>query len=585
MGSQWILLSLVLASALVTSGLQPRGRRSLSCRLGHGGCKWSCRVRGYIRGSCGEDRECRCEERISATALMRYFSDKWADKFPDLRVISDMMEAVLKRNDSTCDKAGSDGKWRPFPLLLGALFKAHEDVKLHESPKLVRETEDRDGEMMRVLGHCWHLITAADSSLRPGLSDGETEAEVRDILEDNKASYAERIGIRKEDVVWVWSAELARGRDHVSQHVPDHVVSLHHQERQVILTLLGTRVWPHPQPLDIMMDLMATTRPYLGGLAHSGLAQGAANIVSTTGPVIRDALARHPGYELIIIGYSLGAGLAQLIALDCEVGACQSMMPRDLNIRVLGFGSPPVFTPGAGTDLTSVPQLDNVILVSNTEDGIGGLSLNNLHEVLHQICLVDNLNIRRRDLLRLLFSDPDEESKDYIELVEKMDFEDTVGQDGNQYEIEIIDFQTKDSLPNDDNTVLSSITKEVSNATVETDEPELYHLGSTLIVLERKDPDRKTFSLSEHHGVSAITKFSNTLHLSPSMLIDHLPDGYDSLFLNVGNLGDTELKNAKLNVRVLDNLIKKKHNTQNQKKDGKWGKFKTNVKNFFKGIG
>ena len=104
-----------------------------------------------------------------------------------------------------------------------------------------------------------------------------------------------------------------------------------------------------------------------------------------------------------------------LIALDCEVGDCRHMMARDITLRVLGYGSPPVYTPGDSSD--QVPQLDNVILVSNSEDGIGGLSINNLNEVLHQICLVENLNIRRRDLLRLLFSDPDKESKDYIYVV------------------------------------------------------------------------------------------------------------------------------------------------------------------------
>ena len=583
MGSQWILLLLSLILTSASSDLQHREKRSLSCRLGQASCKWSCRLRGYIRGSCGEDNKCQCTERVSATALMRYFSDKWSDKFPDLRVISDMMEAVLKRNDSTCDKSRSDGKWRPFPLLLGALFKAHEDVKMSESDSEMVTERESDDEMIRVLGHFWHLITAADTILRTGLSDGKNEAEVRDILEDNKGDYAERVGINKEDVVWVWSAELDRSSDLVSQHVPDHVVTIHHQERQVILTLLGTRVWPHPQPLDIMMDLMANTRPFLGGLAHSGLAQGATNIVSTAFPHIRAELDKHPGYELLIIGYSLGAGLAQLIALDCEVGECRHMMPRDINIRVLGYGSPPVYTPGvASTD--PVPQLDNVILVSNSEDGIGGLSLNNLNEVLHQICLVENLNIRRRDLLRLLFSDSDEESKEYIELVDKMDLED--GKEGKQYEVERIEFQTDDSLPkNDEDNILSSITKELSNTTMATDEPELFHLGSTLIVIERKDLDPKSFSMSEHHGVNATLKFSNNLHLSPSMLIDHLPDGYNSLFGNIEDFSSTELKKARLQVNVLDNLMKKNQKSQNQKKKGKWGRFKTNVKNFFKGIG
>ena len=556
----------------------PRVRRSLSCRLGEGGCKWSCRLRGYMRGSCDQASQCQCHERLSATALMRHFSHKWSHKFPDLGIISDMMEDILKRNDSTCDKSNSDGKWRPFPLLLGALFKAQEDVIMDE----LDDSEINEDELMSLLGHYWHLIIAADTILRSGLRDGETEAAVKSILEENKRNYAERIGVRLEDVVWVWSAELDRSRDHVAQHVPDHVVTTHHSERLVILTLLGTRVWPDPQPLDIMMDLMATARPYLGGLAHSGLAQGAANIVSTAVPAIRAELDKHPGYEVLIIGYSLGAGLAQLVALDCEVGVCKELLPSGAVIRAVGFGSPPVFTPAEDEkDMEAfrfVPQLDNVFLVSNREDGISGVSLNNIYDVFHQLCLVDNLNIRRRDLLRLLFSDPDEEGKDYIELVDQMD-----SVEEERYGVEIINFQNED-LPDGDNTVLSSIRHSVSNATAVTDQPELYHLASTLLVIRRTDPDIKSFSISDHHGIWETMRFTNYLHLSPSMLTDHFPQGgYNDLFSNIGDF--SRGTNHHYKVSVLDNLIKQNHSLQDPTKPGKWGRFKTNIKNFFKGIG
>ena len=40
---------------------------STSCRLGgHTACKWSCRLRGYIRGDCegggGRDTQCSCSQ-------------------------------------------------------------------------------------------------------------------------------------------------------------------------------------------------------------------------------------------------------------------------------------------------------------------------------------------------------------------------------------------------------------------------------------------------------------------------------------------------------------------------------------------
>ena len=33
-------------------------------------------------------------------------------------------------------------------------------------------------------------------------------------------------------------------------------------------------MFPAPQPLDIIMDLVATTQPFLGGQAHAGMVWG-----------------------------------------------------------------------------------------------------------------------------------------------------------------------------------------------------------------------------------------------------------------------------------------------------------------------
>ena len=63
----------------------------------------------------------------------------------------------------------------------------------------------------------------------------------------------------------MWSSELERTRVHVSEYTPDHVVTIDHQHHLIILTILGTRVFPSPQPMDIMMDLMATSKPFLHG--------------------------------------------------------------------------------------------------------------------------------------------------------------------------------------------------------------------------------------------------------------------------------------------------------------------------------
>ena len=147
----------------------------------------------------------------------------------------------------------------------------------------------------------------------------------------------------------------------MSDYIPEHVITVHHDNKLIILTILGTRVYPNPQPMDILLDLMANTKPYLSGQAHSGLAWGSANIVKIAVPKLKTLIGQYPGYTVLVLGYSLGAGLAQLVALDCHIGQCHDMLPHNTDIMVIGYGSPPVF------DSDQVPQLENVFLVQNNE--------------------------------------------------------------------------------------------------------------------------------------------------------------------------------------------------------------------------
>ena len=220
------------------------------------------------------------------------------------------------------------------------------------------------------------------------------------------------------------------------------------------------------------MDLLATTRPLLGGRVHEGLYWGATNLLAKALPSLKAALARHPHYRLLVLGYSLGAGLAQLVALDCERGACARELAaagaRPV-ITVLGYGSPPVFAPGprpgeqlpeldsAGYRLPAalvaeqgeVPVLDNLLLVQYQDDGISGASLKNIHDLLQQTCRVSGLHLRRRDLLGLVFNT--EEDEDFSLL-------DRVGEEEADYEyfpdgVEMIEFQSDNSSTPQDRAV------------------------------------------------------------------------------------------------------------------------------------
>ena len=74
----------------------------------------------------------------------------------------------------------------------------------------------------------------------------------------------------------------------------------------VLVTLLGTRIFPNPSIYDVVMDLRAETVPFLDGEAHAGMVVGMKNILDKSFSVLRESVNENPGYSILIVGYSLG---------------------------------------------------------------------------------------------------------------------------------------------------------------------------------------------------------------------------------------------------------------------------------------
>ena len=92
----------------------------------------------------------------------------------------------------------------------------------------------------------------------------------------------------------------------ISSHTPDFTITVDRSQSLVLVTLLGTRMFPNPSVCDVVMDLRAELVPFLGGEAHSGMVIGMRNIMDKSFPVIKETLEKNPGYSILVVGYSLG---------------------------------------------------------------------------------------------------------------------------------------------------------------------------------------------------------------------------------------------------------------------------------------
>jgi len=522
---------------------------------------------------------------------MEYITAKLSKHYPDVHLVANIIEEFIESHNKSYNDKKWDGKWRPLPLLIGVLYKVQER-KEQLTNDIGEILKKKNQQFVPLLGHYWHVIMAADATIRPGTSKVD-QSQVLDVVQENKLKYAAALNISESQVPWVWTSEMARNKTTMATYIPDHIITIDIKQKCVVLTILGTRIYPAPQPLDIIMDLVATTEPFLGGEAHAGMVWGTRNLVLTAVPKVVSELKKYPGYSLLIIGYSLGAGLAQLLTMELELGQARDSFPSGTEIRTIGYGSPPVFTSNS-----TIPTFENIILVQNHNDGISGASLRNVNDVFLKTSAIDKLNYKRRLLLKMLLSDvnPDDFvesiSKSNISLsnfdlkntedgVEWIDFSELIEEDQkSNYEEIVGDDEEEDDTFHVEHHIWEEVDQVVSNIP-QSKEPYLHHVGQSFLVMTRKDAETDV-EVKNYQGLNETDVFSQKLLFSPSMFDDHMPEGYDFIFKGIGSLNTT----LEVDLKVLEDPMKRKQEKGFRKKiKKKWRIFKTNTKELFKGLG
>ena len=61
-GKKYNCIDLIFLLSELHSKDDEKHKRSISCRIGGGSCKWSCRLRGYIYGDCDDHSDCQCSQ-------------------------------------------------------------------------------------------------------------------------------------------------------------------------------------------------------------------------------------------------------------------------------------------------------------------------------------------------------------------------------------------------------------------------------------------------------------------------------------------------------------------------------------------
>ena len=198
---------------------------------------------------------------------------------------------------------------------------------------LKKKHAEIQGEILRLTDGC---ETIDDAKLCHWIYHNARLAQVP-YSSDSKAYLLEHTFIRPECILEIKKSELWR---------PGYVIARSDATCELIVSICGTSNLG-----DLLLDVSATSVPFLNGKTHRGVLIATKWCYSHLEKKIAKQMKAHPCYKLKLIGHSLGGAVATLMTFKLQ---------DKYNIETITFGSPPVCSKELVDALSS--PITNIVL-------------------------------------------------------------------------------------------------------------------------------------------------------------------------------------------------------------------------------
>ncbi|GAM22545.1 hypothetical protein SAMD00019534_057200 [Acytostelium subglobosum LB1] len=285
--------------------------------------------------------------------------------------ISPETEEALGEIETLFTKFFKDVPYSKFDMLTGLLLLD----SYYKNAHIASGEHKEDKEFVRLASHYMRFAAASFGSkyvysyyTKRNVIQGVTGT---DSL--NVQVLCEHTGIGKDDIICY--------RFTSTNFDPGHFVAIDHKTKSIILSIRGTF---HAR--DILTDLVATNTKFLKGYAHNGILRCARNKFNELSSLLVQQLDEHPGYRLVPVGHSLGAGTAALFTL-----LFHAEYP-DLPIHCYAFAPPCVTSFEMALDESTKRLITSFVL---NDDMIPRLSYQSLEHLKTMVCslLESNTNL------------------------------------------------------------------------------------------------------------------------------------------------------------------------------------------------
>jgi len=460
---------------------------------------------------------------------MAFLLEKVLEVVPDFKDIVEIFnDMVAQHKEDTAHI--EDTRKTSFLILLGVLYRYQQRTFGEELEEHAADQEDLKDEIEEVCRKYWRQTKTIGHAIRKGVS-AATPDTLATICQQNRDTLVTELGIAEEDLIMTWVSEMqdegkcgmigegtvvSASTPTLETHCPDFTITIDREQQAVVVTLLGTRIFPTPNIHDVVMDLRAETSPFLCGVGHAGMVIGSRNILQKCFPALLTVLEEDPSLSVLVVGYSLGAGLAQLFTAQLLEGEYSSQVPPGTKIRALCYGAPPVFR----SDVEKV--FDEIIIIQNDKDGIISASIKTINDLFNKTVAIDAADIDQQVMVNMIIEktkteDTEEEAEERPPNVFSLNnlittvsrsynhFRETVGVDPGEWE------RVREALE----------TRKVSH------DQHMTLLGNTVLQMRNTGG---TMGIKKYSGLEATKKFTQEIRLSKKMFGNHMPWGYDALF-------------------------------------------------------
>mmetsp|Transcript_97517 Transcript_97517/g.173663 ORF Transcript_97517/g.173663 Transcript_97517/m.173663 type:complete len:479 (-) Transcript_97517:37-1473(-) len=258
-----------------------------------------------------------------------------------------------------------------FPLI-------HLEHDLRPLPAAIGQLEE-DADLAAQIKHWSHFALAAYGAKPPEVAkDAEPTEKVQKRLE---------LLLEDTDAKVVMAALPG-----AESQTPGHFICVDPKRRAVVLGIRGT-----VNLCDAITDSVGNSiafPEYPGQETHQAILVSARTVLERTKESLTAALAKNPGFGVVITGHSLGAGTAILCALLLKA----SPLPGRPRLRCFVYAPPPVLLNPADPAVASL----DINAVVHRHDIIPRVCLHSVYVLGREAIAVDSLDLGLMDRLQLI---------------------------------------------------------------------------------------------------------------------------------------------------------------------------------------